>query len=306
MIINKTNIEEVFRNIRATFNASLEATETQYGRFTTTINTAQITEAMDWVGSLPNWRKWVGDKVVNALAGFTYSLTCEPYESTIGVKKRDLEADRLGIYRTKATGQGELAAYFPDELAGAALNEAFTGLCFDGKPFFATDHPTTGKNGKAATYSNKGTVVLSAATQAAAIASLGAGLKALRTMKNDQGRPVRVRNIVLLVPPALEDVAMVLAMNDRLEDGKPNPYKGRITVVMWEELTSETAWYLLGEAGGMRALVLLQRQAPTTAQVTDPNDSHVVMTGEFLFSIEADAVVGYSFPQLAWASTGAG
>lgn len=306
MLINRTNVEEVFRNLRATFNQAMEAAETQYAGFTTPIDTAQITEIMDWIGSWPNWRKWVGDKHIQALAAHTYSLTCEPYESTIGVKKRDLEADRLGIYRTKAQAQGELAAYFPEELAGAALNASFTAVCYDGKPFFATDHPTTTKAGKAGTFSNKGTVALSAANQAAAIASLGVGMKALRTMKNDQGRPVRVRNIKLLVPPALEDIASVLANNTTLEDGKPNPYKGRIMPVSWPELESDTAWFLMAEAGGMKPLVLLQRQAPTTAQVTDPNDSYVVKTGEFLFSIEADAVCGYSFPQLAWASTGAG
>lgn len=306
MIINKTNIEEVFRNIRATFNAALEATETKYGKFTTIIDTNQISEIMDWVGSLPNWRKWVGDKVVHQLYAYNYALTCEPYESTIAVKVRDLEADRLGIYKTKAMGQGELAAYFADELTGTALNNAFVSPCFDGKPFFAADHPTKNKTGKEVTYSNKGTVALSAASQAAAIASLGAGLAALRTMRNDQGRPIRVRNIRLVVPPALVDVANVLASNTTLEDGKPNPFKGEIQVEMWEELTSSTAWFLLGEAGGLKALILLQRQRPTTKSVTNPEDSHVVLHGEFIFSIEADAVAGYSFPQLAWASTGTG
>lgn len=307
MLINQANVSEVFLNIRATFNGALAATETQYQNLCTVLDTNQIVEKMDWIGTLPNWRKWVGDKQVHNLAAHTYSLTCEEYESTIAVKRRDLEADRLGIYRMQATSQGELAAYFPEERVGEALNAAFTATGYDGKAFFATDHGNTKtKAGAATTFSNKGTAVLSAATQALAIASLGAGLNALRTMKSDQGRPIRVNNIRLVVPPALADVANVLALNDKLEDGKPNPYRGQLTPIVWQELTSATAWFLLGESGGLKPLILVQRKRPTIAQVTDPNDSLVVKTGEFLFSIEADAVAGYTFPQLAYGSTGAG
>ena len=308
MLINRTNVAEVFKNLRATFNKALDAAaeSVMWSRFATVLDTNQIVEEMDWIQSLPNWREWVGDKRIRRLAAYNYQLSCVEYESTIAVKRRDLEADRLGIYRIQATSQGELAAYFPEERVADALNAAFTSTCFDGRPFFDTAHPTTNKAGKAATFSNKGTVALSAATQAAAIASLGAGLKALRGMRNDQGRPIRIRMIKLVVPVALMDVANILATNERLEDGKPNPYRGVVTVEVWPELTSDTAWFLLGEAGGLKPLILVQRKRPTTSEVTDPNDSHVVKTGEFLFSVEADAVAGYTFPQLAWASTGAG
>jgi phage major head subunit gpT-like protein len=305
MLINRANVEEVFRNIRATFQSALAAAETQYQQVATLLDTNQIVEKMDWIGTLPNWRKWVGDKVISNLAAHTYALTCEEYESSIAVKRRDLEADRLGLYAMQARSQGELAAYFPEERCSDALNAAFSAACWDGRPFFATNHPGKTKTGAATTFSNHGTAVLSCATLALAQASLGAGLTALQGMKNDQGRPIRVNAIKLVVPVALRETAMVLSTNDRLEDGKPNPYKG-IPVVVWPDLTSATAWFLMGEAGGLKPLVLVQRKRPTVAEVTDPNDSHVVKTGEFLFSIEADAVAGYSFPQLGYGSTGAG
>ena len=304
MLINRSNVQDVFTNIRASFNAAFEATETQYQALCTVLDTNQIVEKMDWIGTLPNWRKWVGDKQINNLAAHTYALACEEYESTIAVKRRDLEADRLGIYKMQATSQGELAAYFAEERVGEALNNAFDALCYDGQPFFSNDHPGKTKAGGATTFSNLGGDTLSAATQQEAIDSLGQGLAALRTMKSDQGRPIRVNKIRLVVPPALADVANVLALNERLEDGKPNPYRGQLSPVVWQELTSPDAWFLLGESGGLKPLILVQRKKPTTSEVTDPNDSHVVKTGEFLFSIEADAVAGYTFPQLAYGSTG--
>lgn len=303
MLINRTTVEAVFTNITAAFNQAFQATETQYQKFATLLDTQQITEQMDWIGDLPNWREWVGDKQIQAMAAHTYALSCVEWEVTIEVKRRDLEADRLGIYAIKARNTGELAAYFAEERVADAVNASFTAKGWDGKTFFATDHPTEDKAGKAATYSNKGTAALSAATQAAAIASLGAGLTALQTMKNTKGRLIRVNNIRLVVPPALRDTANILATNERLEDGKQNPYRG-LTVEVWPELTSATAWFLLGESGGLKPFVLVQRKKPTPVQVTDPNDSFVVKSGKFLFGVEADAVAGYTFPQLAYGSTG--
>lgn len=42
----------------------------------------------------------------------------------------------------------------------------------------------------------------------------------------------------LLVPPALEAIALAIVNNDRLEDGKANPYKGTATVVVSPRLTA--------------------------------------------------------------------
>lgn len=303
MLINRSNVETVFTNLRTTFNQAFQATETQYQNYATLLDTQQITEQMDWIGDLPNWREWVGDKQIQALAAHTYALTCVPWESTFAVSRRDLEADKLGIYAIKARAAGEQAAYFPEERVAEAANASFTATCWDGKPFFATDHPTEDKNGNAATYSNKGTAALSASTQAAAIASLGAGLTALQTMKNTKGRLIRVNNIRLVVPPALRDVANILATNERLEDGKQNPYRG-LTVDVWPELTNAAAWFLFGASSGLKPFILLQRQKPTAKHVVDPSDSRVFMTGNYLFGMEADAIAGYTFPQLAYGSTG--
>lgn len=304
LLINRENVSEIFRNIRTTFQQVFEATPTRWQSIATQIDTNQLVEKIDWLDAFPNWRKWVGDKVVNALAAHSYALELEEWETTIAVKRRDIEADRLGIYRMKATSAGELAAYFPDERVAEALNGAFTNPCWDGKPYFATDHPTKKKDGSATTFSNKITVPLSVSTQAAAIAGYGAAKTQLGQMRNEQGRPIRVRNRRLVVPSALEDIANALMNNERLEDGKPNPYRGTATVEVWEELESDTAWFLMGEAGGLKPIIYLVRKHPTTGQVTDLNDSQVFKSGEFLFGAEADAVAGYTFPQLAVGSTG--
>lgn len=306
MLVNRENVSEIFRNINTSFNAALQATQTQWPNIATRIPTMAIVEKMDWLGEFPNWREWVGDKVMQNLSAYPYTVTLTEYEASIAVKRRDIEADRYGIYGQQARSQGELAAYFPEERVADAVNNSFTDLCHDGQAFFSNSHPLKAKDGSATTFDNLETAALTVSTQAAAIASYGAAKTKLRSMKNSQGRPIRVRNFMLVVPPALEDIGQSLLTNDRLEDGKPNIYRGTAQLMVWEELTSSTAWFLCGQAGGLKPFMYLERKAATPANIDSPDSDHVKMTGEFVLSIEADGAGAYTFPQLAVGSTGAG
>lgn len=165
-------------------------------------------------------RKWIGEKSVKALAAFVYTIVNDDFEATVEVDRNDIEDDQLGIYAPQAQMAGFSAKQLPDEIVADLINGVFTQHCFDGQYMCDTDHPVNG-----ASVSNKGTKALNASTQAAAIASLGAGRTAMRKFKDDEGRPLNITPNIPLVPPALEDIANILANNEKLDDGKPNPYK---------------------------------------------------------------------------------
>ncbi|MEN1361699.1 Mu-like prophage major head subunit gpT family protein, partial [Pseudomonas aeruginosa] len=84
--------------------------------------------------------------------------------------------------------------------------------------FIDTDHPVGD-----ASVSNKGTAPLSNASQAAAKASYGAARTAMKKFKDEEGRSLNVSPNVLLVGPALEEVAKMLLTNPKLADNTPNP-----------------------------------------------------------------------------------
>lgn len=62
-------------------------------------------------------------------------------------------------------------------------------------------------------------------------------------------------------------------------------------------------WYLLDCSKPLKPLLHQQREAPTFNMVTDPQDSHVFKTGEYLMGAEARSAVGYTYWQLAHRST---
>ncbi|NRB43051.1 MAG: Mu-like prophage major head subunit gpT family protein, partial [Pseudomonadales bacterium] len=79
----------------------------------------------------------------------------------------------------------------------------------------------------------------------------------------------------MLVPPALEDTARTLMTTDRLEDGKPNLYKGACEVVVWDGWDSDTAWALLDTRKITKPFIYQERKAPKLVSQTDMNADNV-------------------------------
>lgn len=304
MIINAANLQNVFINLKTIFNKAFEAAPSFWQKVAMLVPSTSKTNDYKWLANFPRMRKWVGDKTVKALAAFNYTVTNDDWEATVEVDRNDIEDDELGIYAPQAEGAGFSAKQLPDEIVADLINGAFGNKCYDGQYFIDTDHPVTDKNGVVQSVSNKGTKKLSAATQAAAIASLGAARTAMMKFTDDEGRPLNITPNILLVPPALGDTANVLAMNDRLEDGKPNPYKGTVTVVIEPRLTSDDAWFLFDTTKPVKPLIYQERKKPVFVQQIDPQADDVFSRKKYKFGAEARAAGGYGFWQLAYGSDG--
>ena len=301
MLINRENLAGLMKNILTTFNKAMDEAKPMWTMFATRIPSTGSQNDYSWIkDGWPSMRKWIGDKVVKNLSAGKYTILNEPYESTIGVKRDDLEDDNTGIYAAMARGEGQAAAMWPDELVADLVNGVFTKPCYDGQYMVDTDHPVG--EGVA---SNKGTKALSCATLALAQGSLGVAITAMTSQKNEQGRPLNVQPTILMVPPALRETANVLMTSDRLEDGKPNPYKGMFKVVCWSQLTSATAWFLIDGTKALMPFIFQERKAPKLVSQTNPESDDVFNQAVYKFSIEARGNAGYGFWQLIYGSTGA-
>ena len=98
------------------------------------------TENYGWMKELPGMREWVGQRQINNLEASAAQLKNKTYEHTIGVKRENIEDDKLGIYTPMLSMQGEVVARHPDELVWGLLPVGFSTTGFDGQYFFDTDH----------------------------------------------------------------------------------------------------------------------------------------------------------------------
>jgi phage major head subunit gpT-like protein len=301
LIVNKSNLEAVFLNLKTTFNKAFDEAPSIWQKTTMLVPSGSSQNNYNWLSRFPKMRKWVGEKFIKALEAFKYAIVNDDWEATVAVKRNDMDDDNLGIYAPMAQEAGYSSKQLPDEIDADLKNGAFTGLCYDGQYFYDTDHPVKG-----ASVSNKGTAALSAATTAAAAASYGAARLAIMSFKDEEGRPLALIPDVLEVGPALEATARLLCENDKLTDESPNPYKGTATVLVNPRLTSATQWMLHVTSRPVKPFIYQERKKPVFVQVTDMSSEDVFKKGEFLFGAEARAAGGYAFWQLSYGSTGLG
>lgn len=303
MLVNKATISAVFISLKTTFNNAFDAAPSQWEKTAMKVPSGTSQNDYTWLSLFPKMKKWIGDKAVKAFEAFKYTVVNDDWEATVEVDRNDIDDDNLGIYAPQAQMGGYSAKQLPDEIVSDLKNNAFASKCYDGQYFYDTDHPV----GEAKTStSNKGTAVLSAASVALADASFGAARLAIMSFKDDEGRPLGLVPNVLEVPPALEKTARMLCYNDKLEDDKPNPYKGMAEVIVNGRLTSTTAWFMHCTQMPVKPFIYQERKAPVFVQQTDEQNDNVFMRKKFRFGAEARAAGGYGFWQMSYGSTGLG
>lgn len=301
MLVNRSNLEQIFINLKTTFNKAFDAAPSLWQKTTMLVPSGGSQNDYGWLSRFPRMRKWIGDKVIKALEAFKYTVVNDDWEATVEVDRNDIEDDNLGIYAPMAQEAGFSARQLPDEIDADLKNNAFANLCYDGQYFYDSDHSVAG-----ASVSNLGTAALSAATTAAAAASYGAARLAIMSFKDDEGRPLGLIPDTLEVPPALEATARLICENEKLTDESPNPYRGTATVMVNPRLTSSTAWFLHVTTRPVKPFVYQERKKPVFVQQIDMASDDVFMRRKFKFGAEARCAGGYGFWQMSYGSTGLG
>lgn len=299
MLVNKANIAAVFENINSAFQVSFDGAPIEWEKTTMLVPSGALTEKYNWISDFPQMKPWIGDKVLKALSASDYSITNEEYEATIRVRRVDIETDQLGKYAIQARNIGTTAKQWPEELDADLKNNAFATVCYDGQYFYDTDHPVAGS-----TYSNLITPALSAATTAAAAASLGAAITTLEAVTDDEGRKLGVVADMLEVPSALRATGSLLCNSPILTDLSPNPYYGQLKLKVNPRLTSAVKWAVHCTSRAIKPFVFQQRKAPIPVQQIDTTSTEVFMRGNLLFGVESSGNAGYGLWQLSCGSNG--
>lgn len=299
--VNKEVLAAVFTGLKTIFNNTLKAAAGNWKLTAMEVQSTGAGEDYAWLSRFPKFRKWLGDKQVKNIEAGKYYKANEDWETTIAVRRNDIEDDRLGLYNNQAMGAGEAAGELHDIIVDDLKNNAFTKAGLDGQYFYDTDHPVAG-----ASVSNKGTMALSCATKAAAVASYGVARSAIMSFKDEEGMPLRLVPDTLEVGPALEATARTLCEADKLDDNSPNPFKGTAKVLINPALTSATAWMLhVTSKQSVKPFIVQMRKAPVFVSQTSEENDDVFNKAEYKFGAEARATGLYGYWQLSYGSTGA-
>lgn len=241
------------KGLLTNFFEGFNGTPVNWDKVATKITSTARSEQYGWIGGIPRMREMLGERQAKKLLEHDYTLVNKTYEATIEVDYEDIMDDQTGQYGVQAKNIGEASRLFPDELIfGSLLSGGFTNLCYDSQYFFDTDHPI-GETGT--TQSNKITSAFDAT-------SFNTARTMLRKMQDDFARPTFNNNLdlLLVIPPDLENTASTVLEADILSNGATNTLKNaaRILTVPW--LTDTNNWYLLNTAGTIKPFVLQERE----------------------------------------------
>ena len=293
MIVNQANLRELTGGYSAAFNKALQEVKTDYQKIATVVPSSTAENSYKWLGQLPDLREWIGEREIQHMDSFGYTIRNKKFERTLGVPREDIEDDQYGIYSPMFSQMGEAAGLHPDKLVFGLLAKGFDEKCYDGKAFFATDH----KSGKA-TFSNKGTKKFNRDTYIEARA-------AIMNLTGDKGDPLNLVPDLLIVSPSYEQEARETLMAEII-DGTSNVMKETAELLVPTQLAGENAdkWFLLCTKKFLKPMIYQERKKIKFTQLTKDDDMNVFMHDEFLYGADGRSNAGFGFWQMAWGSDG--
>lgn len=156
MLINQASLRSLYTGYSTAFQGGFGSVSPMFERVATTVTSTTRENEYGWLGQMPRFREWIGDRHINSLKNHGYTIKNKSFEQTIGVDRDDIEDDNIGIYAPLFTELGRSAASFPDELVFPFLAGGFATKCYDGQYFFDSDHPVIDEAGAEQSVSNTG------------------------------------------------------------------------------------------------------------------------------------------------------
>lgn len=154
IVINAALLAAITTGFKTVFNGVLSQAPGQHKLVATVVPSNTKVQTYPWLGTIPNMREWLGDRVIHGLRAHGYSITNKPFELTIGVDRDDIEDDQYGVYGPMIEELGRSAAAHPEQLVFGALAGGHAAVCYDGQNFFDTDHPVLDENGVSQSQAN--------------------------------------------------------------------------------------------------------------------------------------------------------
>ncbi len=154
MLINARTLDSIYTGVKTIFNKAFITTLSDFERVAMIVPSTTKTETYAWLGQSTRMGKWLGGRVIRNLKAHSYSIQNEDFESTIMIRRNDIEDDNIGVFGPLFAQLGQDAKAHPDELVFDLLGKGFEAACYDGRPFFDTSHPVGLDDGSALPVSN--------------------------------------------------------------------------------------------------------------------------------------------------------
>lgn len=313
MQVNSATLDALRTRFSMQFAAAYEGTEVWHDKVATTVPSDSKSNTYGWKAMQTRLREWIGARVAQNLSEHSYVLTNKKFEGTVELDRDDIEDDNLGIFASMTIPDlGNAARKHPDLLIADLLhsNSGAGPTAFDGKAFFADDHPTYAQAQFTQTYDN---LNLATTLDQDGVSTAWA---TMTSYTGENGMPLGVMPTHLIVPPQLRKRAQVVMQSTTYalpgsiatvgSATVDNALRGWMDIIVIPELALDpTFWYMADLSKPIKPLLYQVRdQAQLVARI-NPEDPKVFDQDKFTWGVRNRCNVGVTLPFLMSKNTSA-
>lgn len=268
--------------------SDLAKPEPFWDRLATPIPMTAKTLELDWMGDVPAFSEWVGERKIGKVRAENFRITAKKWANGLEVDEDDLEDDNLGIYAPKVQRLAGKAAIHKRNLIVDFLTNGFAttkyGAGYDGVALFSAAHKIGGPGSPEAAQSNLLTATLDDT------GALDSAFEKLAKLKDEQGEPLGLMGTHLIVGPALMAEARKQLLAQQRANGETNTNYQRCELVVSAKIT-DSKWFLADLTLPMGPMLFGTRRAPRFRTVGPSNGGQESMesfkSGKLYFGVDA-------------------
>ena len=169
-------------------------------------------EEYAWLGQSPMMREWVGGRHAKGLSEHSYKIPNIDFEATLEVAVADLRRDKSPQVLQRIRDLADRTNAHWAKLLSAKIIAGEASLCYDGHPFFDTDH-SEGDSGSQSNLLSIDIATTTAPTASEMEKSVLSGISKILSFKDNEGEPLNenAQEFVVMVPvPFLEAAGAAL------------------------------------------------------------------------------------------------
>lgn len=257
------------------------------------------TEKYAGLGNVPLMREWVGAKLAKQLKEYPFTIDNKDWESTLEVKRKDLQRDKTGQLVMRTAQLAMRAAEHEEKLLSALIDGgdgSTNGTAYDGQNYFSDTH-SVGASGTIDNNISSDIATTTAPTSTEMSAAIMASIQALYGFKDDTGEPSNqnAREFIIMVPTVFWSAAITAITKDRLSANTDNPLLNiglSLSVVQNPRLTWTTKFATFAVDGVSKPMII-QEENPPSVEVLGEGSDWAFHNASHLFSLIKSGNVGF-------------
>lgn len=276
-------------------------------------------ESYAWIGDTPQMREWIGQRHIQQLSEYDYTIRNRKFEVSLGVYQDEIEDDKVSQVQGRIDSLGTASEEHWNDMISDLMIASTSTLCYDGQFFFDSDHPAKDQKGNDIVQSNKITFDISDAPTGGSnkgqpdnpspeIMAMGimAAVRQIWKMRSDTGRLLNrnARKFYIVVPDQLYSAATLAMTQEYYGIAVSNILKAQTNLSFELLVDPNLTWtdqyaVFRGDGAGFMKPFVLQQQGKVNYEEVTHGSKHYFDTKQHLFGYDVRRGGGYGLYQHA-------